>query len=82
MRRLAKVLAGAAMALSMTVMGGAAQAQEVCAGTQQIFAVCVDVTGGTLYEDCVYLVLPPCMPVSVPGPVITRCGNDVMTCSL
>jgi hypothetical protein len=49
-----------------------ASATTVCAGTQQTAGVCVDVTKGTFYEDCVYVGSPPCIPVSVPG-VVVQC---------
>ena len=54
----------------------AAADQWICAGTQQLGYVCVDPTGGTLYEDCVYVGPPPCIPVSVPGPIF-GCGGPL-----
>jgi hypothetical protein len=46
----------------------------VCAGTASTAVICVDPTGGTLYEDCVYVASTTCTPVHVPGPV-TYCGG-------
>ncbi|MDQ4025388.1 MAG: hypothetical protein M3217_07850, partial [Actinomycetota bacterium] len=60
-----------------------AAAPEVCVGTTGIQYVCVDPTGGTPITDCVYIVFPPCVPVSVPTPSV-RCGGDLalLDCSI
>ncbi len=70
--------AGLLVAGSMAIAAPAA-ASPLCAGTQNTVFVCVDPTGGTLYSDCVYVVFPPCMPVTVPGPVVT-CGG-ILSCN-
>ena len=48
----------------------------MCAGTQATVVLCVDPTGGTLYEDCVYVVFPQCIVVTVPGPAV-QCGGNI-----
>lgn len=63
-----------------------AAAEPICVGTREIAGVCVDVdpTGGTLYEDCVYLASSSCTPVHVPGPTIVDChgwiGDRIAFC--
>jgi hypothetical protein len=47
-----------------------------CVGTQDLGFVCVDPTGRTLVDDCVYVVIPPCIPVVVPGPTF-GCGGPL-----
>lgn len=66
MKRLSKLglVLGAASAVAFA---SPAAATTVCAGTQNTAGVCVDVTKSTLYQDCVYVGPPPCIPVSVPG---------------
>lgn len=68
---------GAAVAATMTMAGPAAAS---CVGTQNEIAVCVDPTGGTLYENCVFLGDPTCTPVSVPGPVVWCEGDMAANC--
>lgn len=79
MQRRMKLVLVSVLALSTLGLAGPARA-EVCAGTQNIFHICVEPTGGTLYEDCVYVVDPQCIYVRVPGPVVTRCGNTQISC--
>jgi nitrate reductase cytochrome c-type subunit len=38
-----------------------------CVGTQQTAGICVWLEKTTVYEDCVYVGQPPCIPVTVPG---------------
>lgn len=59
----------AALLTAAPVAGLAAPASAGCYGTANTVLVCSTVTtGGTLYEDCVYLGGGTCTPVSVPGP--------------
>lgn len=62
------------VAASVTI--GAPAAHAACVGTDRTVVVCVDPTGQTLYSDCVHVVIPPCIPVNVPGPTI-YCGGDI-----
>lgn len=76
--RLKSTLAAAALVAGATLaLSAPAQASiPICAGTQNTVVLCVDPTGGVLYEDCVYAGEPPCTPVSVPGPTI-QCGGNI-----
>lgn len=75
MRRRATLIgAGLIGAASLFLAAPAQAGPVVCAGTASTAVICVDPTGGTLYEDCVYAGPPPCIPVHVPGPV-TSCGG-------
>ena len=86
----------AAVALAAAALStGAGAAHAACAGTQATFVFCVTANGGALpsvdpfgssYDDCVYVVTPPCTPVSVPIPTVTpgsgqavylTCGGDI-----
>jgi hypothetical protein len=68
---------GVALLLTAGLASPAGAAEtEVCAGTQQLWYVCVDPTGGEPIEDCVYVGPPPCIPVSVPTPS-KRCGGAI-----
>lgn len=49
----------------------AAPAQAACFGSDNTVILCVDPTGGTLYEDCIYTGGSQCTPVHVPGPVVS-----------
>ncbi len=74
MRRKAMIFAtGLMVAGSMAI---ATPAHANCVGTDRTIVVCVNPTGQTLYEDCVHVVVPPCVPVSVPGPTFS-CGGDI-----
>lgn len=73
MRRKAVMFATGLMMAATVALAPAAGAQELCAGTEDLGYVCVDPTGRTLIDDCVYLGPPPCIPVSVPGPTIRPC---------
>ena len=57
-------------------LGIAPAASAACVGTAATVVVCVNPTGGTLYTDCVYVVNPPCIPVTVPGPTLA-CGGAI-----
>ena len=76
MRRKKAILAGAGLMLAASVaLAGPAAAQvPVCAGTAGTVVLCIDPTGTTLVDDCVYVGPPPCMNVTVPGPTIS-CGG-------
>ena len=76
-RRAVTFAAGLVMAATVALAPPASAADGwTCVGTERLGYVCVDPTGGTLYEDCVYLVLPQCMHVSVPGPIF-GCGGPI-----
>ncbi len=62
--------------MSLAVMPSAS-AQTVCAGTSNTIVQCVDPTGGTPIQDCIYLLIPPCHPVSVPTPYVYCTGGDI-----
>lgn len=65
--RLSRIAASIGVAASIGIAGPAAAA-PVCVGTAQTAGVCAEVSrGAPTYEDCVYVVTPPCIPVSVPG---------------
>ena len=64
--RLTKVAALVGAAASIAI-AGPASAAPVCVGTQQTVGICASATKETVYEDCVYLGPPPCIPVSVTG---------------
>ena len=77
MRRKATLIgAGLMMAGSLFFAAPASASIPVCVGTAATVVVCVDPTGGTLYEDCIYAGPPPCMHVVVPGPTAT-CGGTI-----
>lgn len=78
MRRRAMMLAtGLVMAGTVAFAPAASAAgQWICVGTQQAGYVCVDPTGGTLYDDCVYAGPPPCTQVTIPGPIY-GCGGPL-----
>ena len=77
MRRRATLIgAGLMVAGSLFFAAPASASIPVCVGTAATVVVCVDPTGGTLYEDCIYAGPPPCIPVSVPGPTI-QCGGNI-----
>ncbi|MFN2587999.1 MAG: hypothetical protein ABR613_07775 [Actinomycetota bacterium] len=69
---IAGLIAGASMAVSPP-----ASAQTVCVGTTGTIYQCVDPTGGEPIEDCVYIVFPPCHPVSVPTPHVYCTGGAI-----
>ena len=78
MRKRAVLLgAGLMMAGSMFLASPASAQTTVCAGTAGTAYVCTDPTGGTVASDCVYVVLPPCIPVTVPGPTLS-CGGALI----
>jgi hypothetical protein len=67
--RLKGRLFGAGLMVAATMLVAApAHAAKTCVGTQQTLALCVDPTGFTYYEDCVYLASSTCTPVVVRGP--------------
>ena len=74
MRRITIFIAAIAATLGMAT---AAHANPTCVGTTGTAYVCVDPIGGTLYSDCVYVGQPPCIPVTVPGPIVT-CGGRIL----
>lgn len=79
MRRRATLFgAGLLVAGSMFVATPAQAGPLVCVGTASTAVVCVDPTGGTAYEDCIYAGPPPCTNVHVPGPV-WYCGG-ILAC--
>lgn len=79
MQRRMKLLLVGVVALATLGMASPARAEN-CVGTERIFMVCVEPTGGTIHEDCIYTGGDTCQYVRVPGPVITRCGNTVLSC--
>lgn len=68
-----KVLTAAALAVGMIAVAPTASADEACVGTEETVLVCAEPLGRTLFSDCVYVGGDTCMPVSVPGPDVTRC---------
>jgi hypothetical protein len=78
-QRRAKFLVGIAVVLGALGIAGPAHAEN-CVGTQNIFMICVEPTGGELYRDCIYTGGDTCEEVVVPGPVVTRCGNTQISC--
>lgn len=74
-RKAVTFAAGLVMAATVALAPPASAADGwTCVGTERLGFVCVDPTGGTLYEDCVYVGAPPCIPVTVPGPIY-GCGG-------
>jgi hypothetical protein len=73
-RAVPRMLLAAGVAAAATAP--AAPAAAACAGTSGTVVVCVDPTGATYYEDCVYTGGSGCTTVRVPGPTV-RCGGDV-----
>lgn len=65
-RRAALLVTGMAAAATMA-MAPPAAAQTLCFGPTSMF-ICVNPTGGTPIQECVYAGPPPCHPVSVPTP--------------
>ena len=63
-------LFGAGLAVAASTLAVAPPALAACAGTTNTVIVCVDPQGAILYEDCVVIVDPPCMPVVVRGPAV------------
>lgn len=70
--------------ISVVVVGslavGATPAMAACVGSDNTAVVCVNPTGGTLYEDCVYLGGEECQQVTVPGPTVSVGCNDWKFC--
>ncbi|MDQ3914042.1 MAG: hypothetical protein M3323_01740 [Actinomycetota bacterium] len=66
------LIAGASLAVMPS-----ASAQTVCVGTTGTFYQCVDPTGGEPIEDCIFIVFPPCHPVSVPTPYVHCMGGEM-----
>ncbi len=64
-------------AASLGLAAPASAQTTVCAGTQSTVFVCTDPTGGDVITDCVYVVFPPCIWVTVPGPTLA-CGGDMV----
>jgi hypothetical protein len=71
-------LAAGLVTAAVLAPAGTAHAEPSCFGTSGTVVVCVDPTGTTYYQDCVYLGGDTCTPVTVPGPSVT-CGGMV-TC--
>ena len=78
MRRRATMLVTGLATAALMAFAPAASAADgwTCVGTQRLGYVCVDPTGGTLYSDCIFVGPPPCIPVSVPGPIY-GCGGPI-----
>lgn len=72
MRR--KILTLGAGLMLAAGMAAPASADPLCGGTASTIVVCVDPTGGTPINDCVYVGPPPCVPVSIPTPSF-GCGG-------
>lgn len=70
-----RLLAAAALTAGLMAVAPAASADENCVGAEGTLVVCVDPLGQTIYDTCVYTGGEECTPVSVPGPVITRCDG-------
>lgn len=68
-----RLLAAAALAAGLMAVAPAAAADENCVGAEGLMVVCVDPLGRTIYDTCVYTGGEECTPVSVPGPMVTRC---------
>ncbi len=77
MTRKAMLWAGCFIAGASLAVTPSASAQPLCVGTQATVVQCVDPTGGEPIEDCIYLVIPPCHPVSVPTPYVYCLGGDI-----
>ncbi len=77
MTRKAKLWAGCLIAGATLAVMPSASAQTVCVGTTATIYQCVDPTGGEPIEDCVYIVIPPCHPVSVPTPYVYCTGGKI-----
>ena len=73
-RKTSLICGGVLAAASMAVMPSASAQIPLCVGTDNTIVVCVDPTGGTPIEDCIYAGPPPCTPVSIPTPSIS-CGG-------
>ena len=72
-RRSALLVTGLAAVAAMAV-APPASAQTLCFGPSTAY-VCVDPTGGTPIDQCIYAGPPPCHPVSVPTPDAWCGGN-------
>lgn len=68
-----RLLVATAVAIGVMAVAPAASAEENCFGAEGVLVVCVEPTGQTIYSTCVYTGGDTCTPVSVPGPVFTRC---------
>ena len=69
------VLFGAALAVTAAFgIASPASAQTLCFGPSTSY-VCVNPTGGTPINECIYAGPPPCIPVSVPTPSAWCGGN-------
>jgi hypothetical protein len=76
-----------AAALGVAALGTAAPASAACVGTAATFVFCATANpkglpsadlGGQPIEDCVYLGVGPCQPVSVPTPRLTPGSGNVL----
>jgi hypothetical protein len=68
--RLRATVLGAGVVAATMATGGQAMAAPLCFGTADTVVQCVDPTGATLIDDCVYLGPPPCHTVIVNGPLV------------
>lgn len=72
MKRL-RLFVVAAVAVGSMAVAPAASADQNCVGAEGVAVVCVEPTGGTYLETCVYTGGDECKPVVVVGPTLTRC---------
>jgi hypothetical protein len=76
--RLKAMLWGTCLVAAATVgMAAPASAAPVCVGTASTVVQCVDPTGATLVDDCVYAGSSSCIPVFVPGPRVYCLGGEI-----
>ena len=75
MRRKTTLLGIGLAVTAVLSIGSPASAQTLCFGPSTAY-VCVDPTGGTPINQCIYAGPPPCHPVSVPRPLVW-CGGDL-----
>jgi hypothetical protein len=70
-RKILSIGAGLMLAASFAAPSAAS---PVCAGPTSIW-VCVDPYSGPTTGPCIYVVVPRCLPVTVPSPTVT-CGGE------
>lgn len=77
MTRKAMLWVGCLIAGASLAVVPSASAQTVCVGTTGTIYQCVDPTGGPPIQDCIYIVIPPCHPVSVPTPYVYCTSGEI-----
>ncbi|HVF05461.1 MAG TPA: hypothetical protein VNA20_11535 [Frankiaceae bacterium] len=80
-----RLLAAAALAAAAVTTATPA-ANAACVGTAQTVRACVNPGAlpqvdpeGSSYDDCIYLGVGPCRPVSVPLPGVTPGSGELVT---